>query len=503
MSQTFLKYKLVLIPLALMMLLDLSLLAINYYVTAQIQVSANNINLAGRQRMLTQKITKLAALIHNSSHHQAPSADEMAKLAKAVALFDETLSAFSEGGRATAVSGEVVFINKLSGENAKESLIDAQFIWRPLHASLKYFLSSKAVTKPSSKQIMANLANSDEELLRLMSALTNSLEEEAKGRTNFLRSLQTAIVLVILVCFSIAIIRLIRRENYYNNLMEKTTDIVIGVDVKTALTTFVSGSVVELLGFNQQHYLSKPASLFFLKGSKSTFSEILEAVDKTGQLPTNRCEVRLLKRDGSILVADIVMQIALSENGKNVEVTAAIRDISERKAAEAVLIEQAHKDELTELPNRIVFYELAEHALNVAKRNKTRVAILYVDLDKFKPINDTYGHDVGDMVLRKTASRITACLRKSDSVFRIGGDEFIVLLEGRVEEEGVASLAKNIIKSVSNVITIKDYSCQVGASIGVAIYPDNGVDIDVLTQRADKAMYKVKHSGRNDVCFAE
>ena len=268
--------------------------------------------------------------------------------------------------------------------------------------------------------------------------------------------------------------------------MVKTTDIVIGVDVKTALTTFVSGSVVELLGFDQQHYLSKPASLFFLKGSKSTFSEILEAVDNTGELPTNRCEVRLLKRDGSTLVADIVMQVALSENGKNLEVTAAIRDISERKAAEVILTELAHKDELTGLPNRIVFYELAEHALNVAKRNKTRVAILYVDLDKFKPINDTYGHDVGDEVLRTAASRITACLR-----------------EGRVDEEGVTRLAENIIKSVSSTITINDYSCQVGASIGVAIYPDNGVNIDVLTQRADKAMYQVKKSGRNNLSFAE
>jgi diguanylate cyclase (GGDEF)-like protein/PAS domain S-box-containing protein len=503
MNQALLKYKLVLIPLALVMLLDLSLLAINYYITAQIQVSANNINIAGRQRMLSQKITKQAALIHNSSHHQVRSSAEMDELAKAVALFDETLRAFSEGGMATTASGEVIFIDKLTGENIKESLVDAQFIWRPLHKKLEYFLSSKTVTESSSNQIMASLAKSDEELLRLMNALTLSLEEGAKGETDFLRSIQTAIVFIILLCFSLAVIRLIRRENYYNNLMVKTTDIVIGVDVKTALTTFVSGSVVELLGFDQQHYLSKPASLFFLKGSKSTFSEILEAVDNTGELPTNRCEVRLLKRDGSTLVADIVMQVALSENGKNLEVTAAIRDISERKAAEVILTELAHKDELTGLPNRIVFYELAEHALNVAKRNKTRVAILYVDLDKFKPINDTYGHDVGDEVLRTAASRITACLRESDSVFRIGGDEFIVLLEGRVDEEGVTRLAENIIKSVSSTITINDYSCQVGASIGVAIYPDNGVNIDVLTQRADKAMYQVKKSGRNNLSFAE
>jgi len=155
MNQALLKYKLVLIPLALVMLLDLSLLAINYYVTAQIQVSANNINIAGRQRMLSQKITKLAAIIHNSSLRQAPFADDMDKLAEAVALFNETLSAFSKGGSATAVSGEIIFIDKLTGEHAKENLLEAQFVWRPLHEKLKYFLLSKTVTELSSSLILA------------------------------------------------------------------------------------------------------------------------------------------------------------------------------------------------------------------------------------------------------------------------------------------------------------------------------------------------------------
>jgi len=244
------------------MLLDFALLAINYYVTAQIEVSANNINIAGRQRMLSQKIIKLACLIHNSSENQGPSAGDMDKLAKAVTLFNETLNAFSEGGTATAASGEVIFIDKLVDENARERLLDAQYIWRPLHEELSYFLSSQAISASFFHQMMRNLAKSDEELLSLMNELTISLEEEAKAETFFLRRIQTATVLLIFVCFCIATIRLIRREDYYDNLMEKTTDIVIGVDVKTALTTFVSRSVVELLGFNQQHYLSKPASLF-------------------------------------------------------------------------------------------------------------------------------------------------------------------------------------------------------------------------------------------------
>lgn len=174
MNQTLLKYKLVLLPLVLVMLLDFALLAINYYVTAQIEVSAKNINIAGRQRMLSQKIIKLASLIHNSSQHQTVPLGDMDKLAKAVALFDETLNAFSEGGTATAASGEVIFIDKLVDEDARERLFDAQYIWRPLHEELSYFLSSQAVSASFSHQMMKDLAKHDEELLNLMNALTIS-----------------------------------------------------------------------------------------------------------------------------------------------------------------------------------------------------------------------------------------------------------------------------------------------------------------------------------------
>lgn len=156
MNQTLLKYKLVLLPLVLVMLLDFALLAINYYVTAQIEVSAKNINIAGQQRMLSQKIIKLASLIHNSSQHQTVPLGDMDKLAKAVALFDETLNAFSEGGTATAASGDVIFIDKLVDEDARERLFDAQYIWRPLHEELSYFLSSQAVSASFSHQMMKN-----------------------------------------------------------------------------------------------------------------------------------------------------------------------------------------------------------------------------------------------------------------------------------------------------------------------------------------------------------
>jgi hypothetical protein len=169
------------------MLLDFALLAINYYVTAQIEVSAKNINIAGRQRMLSQKIIKLASLIHNSSQHQTVPLGDMDKLAKAVALFDETLNAFSEGGTATAASGEVIFIDKLVDEDARERLFDAQYIWRPLHEELSYFLSSQAVSASFSHQMMKDLAKHDEELLSLMNELTISLEEEAKAETFFFK----------------------------------------------------------------------------------------------------------------------------------------------------------------------------------------------------------------------------------------------------------------------------------------------------------------------------
>jgi diguanylate cyclase (GGDEF)-like protein len=157
----------------------------------------------------------------------------------------------------------------------------------------------------------------------------------------------------------------------------------------------------------------------------------------------------------------------------------------------------AHHDVLTGLPNRILFYDRLNHAISGAHRNKTQLAVLFLDLDGFKQINDTLGHDAGDELLRMAAKRIQACVRESDTVARMGGDEFTIILCDVHTPNGQDNVAKKIIEAMASPFMINGKNCSVSASIGIALYPDNGVNADQLLKIADAAMYLAKNSGKN------
>jgi diguanylate cyclase (GGDEF)-like protein/PAS domain S-box-containing protein len=299
-----------------------------------------------------------------------------------------------------------------------------------------------------------------------------------------------------------ATVRLYRRELYYDKLMENTKDVVIGVNADTGIITFISSSVSHLLGYDETHYIGNPASLLFTGESKALFYDLLRTATQSQSLPADRYEVTLLSKQGKVIVADMIVDVTLSENGRHIEVSADLRDISERKSYEVALSELAHKDTLTKLPNRVLFYELAEHALNVAKRHQSGFALMFIDLDGFKQINDQFGHQKGDAVLVQTATRILSCLRSADNVARLGGDEFIILVDETVNKDALQSLAMKIIEAVSQPFDPDGCVCQVGASIGISIYPNDAEDLDTLVNKADNAMYRVKNSGKNNVFFA-
>ncbi|WP_292757602.1 GGDEF domain-containing protein [Methylophaga sp. UBA2689] len=174
-------------------------------------------------------------------------------------------------------------------------------------------------------------------------------------------------------------------------------------------------------------------------------------------------------------------------------------DITDRKVMEEHTQHLAHHDPLTGLPNRILFRERLHLAISMAERDKYSLALMFIDLDEFKPINDTYGHDVGDAVLLECAARIRACLRKPDSVARLGGDEFVVLLHKVSNEQTALQVGEKILKSLQSSMKIEGVKVSVGASIGVALYPLNSTEDDELLNCADSAMYDAKKNGRNIV----
>ncbi len=188
------------------------------------------------------------------------------------------------------------------------------------------------------------------------------------------------------------------------------------------------------------------------------------------------------------------------------EVTALLgvtRDITEKKRTNELIWRQANFDQLTELPNRNMFYDLLSHEIKRAERDGAIVCVLFIDLDRFKEVNDTLGHQTGDLLLMEAASRIVSCVRKSDTVARLGGDEFTVILPQLHSTDHVEKIAQVILDRLAEPFQISEVKGQVyiSASIGITVYPVDASDIEPLISNADQAMYAAKNSGRNRYSF--
>ncbi|HEX7812180.1 MAG TPA: diguanylate cyclase [Burkholderiales bacterium] len=180
---------------------------------------------------------------------------------------------------------------------------------------------------------------------------------------------------------------------------------------------------------------------------------------------------------------------------------AAFVDISERREAEEQIRRMAHLDPLTNLPNRLLLMDRLRQALSISQRNQTRTAILFLDLDHFKEINDNLGHHVGDRLLQEVAGRLRGAIREADTVSRLGGDEFIVVLPELHAADDAAGVATKILNAISAEYTIAGQKLGITPSIGISVFPDHGEDPALLLRHADKAMYEAKQAGRRRFRF--
>lgn len=185
------------------------------------------------------------------------------------------------------------------------------------------------------------------------------------------------------------------------------------------------------------------------------------------------------------------------EDGHITHIVGSAVDITERKELERELERSANYDQLTDLPNRRLFFERLERIIVENKRDKGKFALLFIDLDRFKSINDSYGHLVGDEVLTTIGKRLENCVRQSDTVARVGGDEFTIIIRNVKDTPSIDKLVLKIQKVLQHEMHIDSIICKVDSSIGVAIYPEHGKDSETLLKNADSAMYKVKRNGKN------
>jgi diguanylate cyclase (GGDEF)-like protein/PAS domain S-box-containing protein len=189
------------------------------------------------------------------------------------------------------------------------------------------------------------------------------------------------------------------------------------------------------------------------------------------------------------------MVVERDEAGRPLRIIGTLSDISARKASEEQIQRMAQHDALTDLPNRALFSDRLQRELTRARRQGARFALFFLDLDRFKPINDRFGHAVGDQVLRRVASRLLDTVRESDTVGRIGGDEFVILVSGLAEADDALGLAEKILKALHSPLTVEGRELAISCSLGIAIYPEDGTDEITLTKNADDAMYRAKSAG--------
>jgi diguanylate cyclase (GGDEF)-like protein/PAS domain S-box-containing protein len=291
-------------------------------------------------------------------------------------------------------------------------------------------------------------------------------------------------------------------EERHRLLADHASDVIWTMD-SDGHFTYVSPSVEKLRGYSpaevMQQSLAQALSPASLPLGKAMLERAFAAAHAGEAFPEFRGELEQPCKDGSTVWTEVSIAGMRNAAGEFVGILGVSRDISGRKQAEARITHLAQHDPLTDLPNRALFSERLEQALKQAQREQQRLAVLFIDLDCFKPINDQFGHAVGDLLLTATAQRMRACLRDSDMVARIGGDEFIVLLNDIDASASARQVAEKIRQALAQPFTIAGHQLHISASIGIAIYPEHGDNEIELAKSADSAMYEAKKGGRNNV----
>jgi diguanylate cyclase (GGDEF)-like protein/PAS domain S-box-containing protein len=291
--------------------------------------------------------------------------------------------------------------------------------------------------------------------------------------------------------------------NRYRKIAENSPDVIWTVDMDMHLT-FINPSIIQLLGYGIEEAMSLTMEQIFTEDSYTLAMQALreeiavEGIEQYDPHRTLMLGLELRHKNGSNVPVEVNHRFIRRPDGKPAEIIAIARDITKRKQIEENVKRLAYYDSVTGLPNRELFNDRITMALLNARRNQQMLGIMMLDLDRFKNVNDSRGHHVGDLLLRSVGERLDSILRKSDTIARMGGDEFFILLAGLFKEEDVYQIAEKILESFQKPFIFDNHELDITASIGVAIYPNDGDDIDTILKKADIAMYRAKETGRNN-----
>ncbi|MDO8767555.1 MAG: EAL domain-containing protein [Burkholderiaceae bacterium] len=290
-----------------------------------------------------------------------------------------------------------------------------------------------------------------------------------------------------------------RKTRQFKNTLDQALESVFMFQPDTLRFTYVNEGAKRQTGYSEAELMQKTALLIKPEYTREKFQQLVQPLIE-GVLPSLTFQTVHRHKDGHDIPVEVFLQF-IHLKGQDPRFVAMVSDISERKKAELRITHLASHDALTDLPNRHLLQDRIEQALLQARRNGGQGAVLFIDLDQFKSINDSMGHDVGDLLLQEVAQRLIASLRSQDTVARQGGDEFIVLLHSIAKARDAGTTTQKLLDALFLPYQVEGKELYVSASIGIAVFPDDGEDADTLLKHSDTAMYQAKEAGRNNYQF--
>ena len=288
-----------------------------------------------------------------------------------------------------------------------------------------------------------------------------------------------------------------RAEEKYRNIFENA---MVGIYQSTPEGRYLSvnPAMARIFGYSSPEEMIKTITNTRLQtyvnpDDRIRFKKLLESGEVVGGF-----EIQRYRKDKGKFWVSINSRAVFDESGKVLYYEGIAEDVTERKKAEETITHMAYHDILTGLPNRMLFNDRLSVEIARTSRHQKRLAVMMLDLDRFKDVNDTFGHDIGDMLLKAIAEGLTKLLRKSDTVARLGGDEFILILTELNQVKDASVIARNIIDSFKKPFQLNSHTISITTSIGIAVFPEDGGDANTLVKNADTAMYRTKQAGRNN-----